>query len=73
MSKSEALTISDVARMAGVTPMTVYNWRHGRTGMKPLPCLYEPAGERARVRIPKKQFLRWAQRNGIEVNLEHGK
>ena len=67
MSKPESLSISDVARMANVTPMTVYNWRHGRTGKKPLPCKYEPAGDRSRVRIPKAQFLRGAAQNGIEV------
>lgn len=75
MAKQETVSIAQACRMANVTPMTVYNWRYGRTGRDPLPYKeVQPRageGERKRVQIPLSGLRKWAKKYG--VTLREGK
>lgn len=72
------LTIKNVCAIAGVTSMTVYNWRAGvRTDKTKLHFLRMTSGRNGEkrtkvpgVRFRAKKFLEWADRNGVPLDLK---
>ena len=67
VDKSPNLSIRDICRICGTTPMTVYNWRNGRTNKTKLPCVVRKAGERGRVAFSAKALSAWLKRNAVQI------
>lgn len=56
-------TTTDVARLFGVTPMTVSLWRTN----KRLPTIVIPGDSRAAIRFDRDEVMKWALENKIRM------
>lgn len=68
----EALTLNtaDLCRVFGVTPMTIYLWRQGTASKhSKLPVVVGKRVGRA-VLFRPSAVLTWAQKNGVEVQVD---
>jgi len=57
------LTTNQVSYMFDVTPMTVYNWRQGRS----LPYYHLGGGQKPPVRYNEGLIIHWAECHGIII------
>ncbi len=61
------LTVPDLTRMFGVTPMTIHNWRKDRG----LPAVVIPGYARPTIRFQLPAVIAWARREGVSIHRMH--
>lgn len=63
----EELKITEACKLLGISDMTLYNWRTGRTsnGRTPIPEKLVQVGERHRVTFPKAKLEQWMIKHAV--------
>ena len=72
VAASDAFTLKDLQRITGKSDQTIWNWRQGKGVASKLPVKLVPkvkGGKAHAVVIPREAFLKWAQKVGVEVNV----
>lgn len=66
--RGRKLKTADVVWLAGVTHMTIYNWRAGAARKtRPLPC---DIGENGEVSFGAVALRAWAKENGVTLKMD---
>lgn len=66
--EKQYINTKQVCQLLGKTPMTVFNYRKGTNKtITPLPFYLRERGERHSVLYVTDEVVRWAKKNGLDI------